>query len=241
MMSEHRTMNQLWIYVVILLLNACVAAPHHIDILPLAPLSTEAKLDHNVEHIPEVDTQALSRSEQSEEPDLMSSDSTGSVPQTPLWPSETGMATHYTPNMEGLIAASGEPYDPEQLTAAHRTLPMGSQVRVTNLQTHRNIVVRINDRWSGSGNRIINLSKQAAMQLDFGTAGMIPVRLDVKSLPSSHANSADHRIQRLPAHLEENDATTHPRLLLCQNEANILGLTGAYFRYHVMACLSRSK
>ena len=118
---------------------------------------------------------------------------------------------------------------------------LGSQVRVTNLQTHRNIVVRINDRWSGGGNRIINLSKQAAMRLDFGTAGMIPVSLDVESLPSSHANPSDQRIQRLPARPEENDIATHPRLRLCQNEANILGLTGTYFRYHVMACLSRRK
>ena len=120
-------MNQLWIYIVILLLNACVAAPHHIDTLPLAPLSTEAKLDHDAEHVSDVDTQAVSKSEQSEEPDLMSSDSTGSVLKTPLVPSETGMATYYASNMEGLTTASGEPYDPEQLTAAHRTLPMGSQ------------------------------------------------------------------------------------------------------------------
>lgn len=87
--------------------------------------------------------------------------------------------------MEGRITASGEPYDSEQLTAAHRTIPIGSSVRVINLKTKQQTIVRINDRWGGGGDRIINLSKQATIQLGFGSAGTMPVQIDVELLPSA--------------------------------------------------------
>jgi rare lipoprotein A len=142
--------------------------------------------------------------------------------------------------MEGRTTASGEPYDPEQLTAAHRTIPIGSSVRVTNLKTKQQIIVRINDRWGGGGDRIINLSKQATVQLGFGSAGTMPVQLDVEALPSGrHMAQPSVRTQPLPARIEESSIKNHSKSNVCQNEADILGLTGDFFRNHVTACLTR--
>ncbi|MBP6367062.1 MAG: septal ring lytic transglycosylase RlpA family protein [Nitrosomonas sp.] len=160
--------------------------------------------------------------------------------QKSLGPSETGTATYYAPDMEGRTTASGEPYDPEQLTAAHRTIPIGSSVRVTNLKTKQQIIVRINDRWGGGGDRIINLSKQATVQLGFGSAGTMPVQLDVEALPSGrHMAQPSVRTQPLPARIEESSIKNHSKSNVCQNEADILGLTGDFFRNHVTACLTR--
>ncbi len=156
------------------------------------------------------------------------------------WPVEIGMATYYATEMEGRTTASGEPYDPEQLTAAHRTIPLGSSVRITNLKTNQQVVVRINDRWGGGGDRIINLSKEAANQLNFGTSGIVRVRLDVESLSANTPHISN--VQRLPVRLEsDSDSKKHSRSKICENEADILGLTGEFFRNHVTACLSRSQ
>ena len=70
-----------------------------------------------------------------------------------------------------------------QFTAAHRTLPLGSWVKVTDLKTDRSVVVRINDRGPVLKNRIIDLSYSAAKMLDMGNGGVSPVRLDVIEPP----------------------------------------------------------
>lgn len=234
-------MNRSGIGITILFLSACTTQPHHRDALPLAPVNTESKSVQSAEPPVESDNPLPNTPEKlGEEARLISAPPLDNAPQTEQWPSETGMATYYASDMEGRLTSSGEPYDPRQLTAAHRTLPLGSQIRVTNLNNQQHIIVRINDRWGGGGNRIINLSKQAALHLNFGSAGMIPVRLDMESLPSDFTAAPDESIRRLPAR-QRSDATTHPRFRQCQNEANILGLTGSFFRNHVNACLSRSK
>ena len=74
------------------------------------------------------------------------------------------------------MTASGEAYSPAKLTAAHRTLPFGTLVRVTNLSNGRTTVVRINDRGPFLKSRIIDLSQAAAQQLQF--SGLIPVSLE---------------------------------------------------------------
>jgi rare lipoprotein A len=77
---------------------------------------------------------------------------------------------------KGGMTASGEAYSPTKLTAAHRTLPFGTLVRVTNLANGRTIVVRINDRGPFVKNRVIDLSQAAAEQLRF--SGLVPVSLE---------------------------------------------------------------
>ncbi|NBQ68570.1 MAG: septal ring lytic transglycosylase RlpA family protein [Nitrosomonadaceae bacterium] len=162
-------------------------------------------------------------------------------PENSLWPAETGTATFYATGMEGRLTASGEPYDPEQLTAAHRTLPIGSLVRVTHLKSDHQVVVRINDRWGGGGDRIINLSRQAAIALNFGPAGTAPVRLNVESLAAQRMMQSAPRYQPLPARIAPAGTGKHAKMQACQNEAEILGLIGDYYHNHVTACLSRSK
>jgi peptidoglycan lytic transglycosylase len=84
---------------------------------------------------------------------------------------ERGVASWYGGEFHGRLTASGEPYDMNAMTAAHKTLPLPSYARVTNLRNGRSIVVRINDRGPFVRNRILDLSYAAAQALDIATAG----------------------------------------------------------------------
>ena len=90
---------------------------------------------------------------------------------------ETGIASWYGPTFYGKRTANGEVYDGDQLTAAHRTLPMPVNVRVTNLQNGKSIIVRVNDRGPYARGRIIDLSKRAAELLDVVQTGTARVRV----------------------------------------------------------------
>ncbi len=93
-----------------------------------------------------------------------------------------GEATYYSDKLAGRKTASGERYDPGALTAAHRTLPFGTVVRVVRQGTEKAVVVRITDRGPfGKPSRIIDLSKAAARELDMLRAGVVPVRVEVLS------------------------------------------------------------
>jgi len=78
---------------------------------------------------------------------------------------ERGVASWYGPDFHGVATSTGEPYDMYAMTAAHKTLPLPSYVRVTNLANGRSVVVRVNDRGPFIGNRIIDLSYTAALKL----------------------------------------------------------------------------
>lgn len=92
---------------------------------------------------------------------------------------QSGMASWYGPGFHGNRSASGEVFDQNALTAAHRTLPFGTQVRVTNLNTGQSVVVRINDRGPFSGGRIIDLSRGAAGEIGMISSGVARVRVEV--------------------------------------------------------------
>jgi rare lipoprotein A len=92
---------------------------------------------------------------------------------------EKGVASWYGPGYNGRLAASGEIYDMHAMTAAHRTLPMNTVVRVTNLENRRQAIVRINDRGPFVKDRVVDLSLSAARKLDLVKAGSASVRLDV--------------------------------------------------------------
>lgn len=93
---------------------------------------------------------------------------------------QSGMATWYGGGHHGGPTASGERFNKNALTAAHRTLPMGTRVRVTNQNNGRSVIVRINDRGPyGSKRRIIDVSEAAARQLGMIDAGVVPVRVEV--------------------------------------------------------------
>lgn len=90
-----------------------------------------------------------------------------------------GMASWYGPGFHGNQSASGEVFNQHALTAAHRTLPFGTRVRVTNLDNGKSVVVRINDRGPYSHGRVIDLSAGAAGLLGLISSGVAPVQLEV--------------------------------------------------------------
>jgi len=94
---------------------------------------------------------------------------------------EIGNASWYGAHLQGRRTASGEPYDPQSLTAAHPTLPLHSTVRVTNLNNGRSVEVRINDRGPYTGRRVIDLSVKAAEAIGLMHRGV--ARVKVEALP----------------------------------------------------------
>jgi rare lipoprotein A len=96
----------------------------------------------------------------------------------------SGIASYYAHEFDGKPTANGEVYDMHQLTAAHRTLPFNSLVRVTHLQTGESVVVRINDRGPFKNDRVIDLSLAAAQRIGIIAQGTGQVRLEVLELGS---------------------------------------------------------
>lgn len=92
---------------------------------------------------------------------------------------DTGGASYYHDKFQGRPTASGEPYDRDGLTAAHRSLPFGTLVRVTRTDTQRSVEVRVNDRGPFREGRIIDLSRKAAEDIDLLRDGVTTVRVEV--------------------------------------------------------------
>lgn len=94
---------------------------------------------------------------------------------------EVGLASYYGAEYGGRATASGDRFDPHRLTAAHRTLPFGTRVRVTNLDNGKTVVVTITDRGPFRRGRVIDVSERAARKLGFTRQGSARVRLAVLS------------------------------------------------------------
>lgn len=117
---------------------------------------------------------------------------------------ETGIASWYGHPYHGRASASGEIYDMEQLTAAHRTLPFGTLVRVENLANGLSVEVRINDRGPFAGGRIIDLSHAAARQIRMLGPGTAQVRLRILAL--AQADPASYYAVQIGAFLDRASA-----------------------------------
>jgi rare lipoprotein A len=96
---------------------------------------------------------------------------------------QVGFASFYGYEEQGQSTANGERFNYHELTAAHRVLPFGTRVRVTDLVTHRSVIVRINDRGPFFPNRILDLSVRAAREIGVYSAGVQRVRMEIVSLP----------------------------------------------------------
>lgn len=107
---------------------------------------------------------------------------------------ETGLASWYGPGFHGRPTASGEPFNQNAMTAAHRELPLRSLARVTNLETGESVLVRINDRGPFVDGRIIDLSRAAADELGFIDEGLAPVRVEALGPADDHDRAARSRI-----------------------------------------------
>ncbi len=91
---------------------------------------------------------------------------------------QKGKASYYSRSFQGKPTASGEPFDQNELVAAHKTLPFDTRVRVTNLENGKKVTVRINDRGPYKPGRIIDLSRVAANRIDLLDDGVAPVRIE---------------------------------------------------------------
>ncbi len=111
---------------------------------------------------------------------------------------QIGLASWYGPECQGIHTASGELFDTQELTAAHRNLPFGAVVRVTNLKNHESVLLKINDRGPGVPSRLIDVSMEAAKELGFLSAGLARVEVNVLSFPNTCAqHMANARSPRL--------------------------------------------
>ncbi|MGH6898055.1 MAG: septal ring lytic transglycosylase RlpA family protein, partial [Geminicoccaceae bacterium] len=109
-----------------------------------------------------------------------------------------GIASWYGEPFHGRATANGEIFDLDVVTAAHPTLPLPSLVRVTNLDNRREMVIRVNDRGPFIGDRIIDLSQEAARQLGFEQHGLAPVRVQFVGLADARGTPPRPTIRRAP-------------------------------------------
>jgi rare lipoprotein A len=120
---------------------------------------------------------------------------------------QTGLASWYGPPYHNRKSSNGEVYDMNAMTAAHRTLPLGSIVRVTNVKTGSSAIVRITDRGPFIGARIIDLSLAAAKKVDLVRAGVSQVRVEVLRTPAPIDQGGRWAVQ-IGAFAEEPPATS---------------------------------
>lgn len=105
----------------------------------------------------------------------------------------TGEASYYADKFAGRTTASGDTFDPSEMTAAHPNLPFGTRVRVTRLNGGESVTVRINDRGPYADDRIIDLSEAAARKIGMIDEGVVDVRLEVVSHPSDSRVTSSSR------------------------------------------------
>lgn len=109
--------------------------------------------------------------------------------------SEVGWASWYGPGFQNRHAANGEPFDTERMTAAHRTLPLNSIARVTNVKTGESVLLRITDRGPFVNDRVIDLSRAAARRLSVYQHGTALVRIEVLETPAPIASGGRWCVQ----------------------------------------------
>jgi rare lipoprotein A len=93
---------------------------------------------------------------------------------------EEGVANFYSDKFQGKKTASGDVYDKDGLTAAHKKIPYGTKVKVTNVENGKSVVVTVNDRMAASSPAVIDVTRRAAEELGFVKAGKAKVKLEVQ-------------------------------------------------------------
>jgi rare lipoprotein A len=149
-------------------------------------------------------------------------------------PFEEGKASWYGAPFHGRQASNGEIYDMNKLTAAHRTLPFNTMVRVTNLNNVKTTTVRITDRGPFVDNRIIDLSYAAAREIESVGPGVVPVRLEI--LSAIDPTVGFFTVQIGAFHDRANAERLRDRLSSSYSPVAIQSFespTGSYYRVHV--------
>ncbi len=114
---------------------------------------------------------------------------------------ETGLATYYSARMHGHLMSDGSRYDKEGFTCAHRTLPFGTRLKVTNTKNGKMTIVRVADRGPFGKRLIVDISNAAAAQLDMLKDGVVPVKIEV--LPSLEEIWEEHLKIKTPEYMNE--------------------------------------
>ena len=140
--------------------------------------------------------------------------------------SEVGYATWYTAPYKGRHAANGQVFDDDAMTAAHRTLPMGSLVVVTNLKTGESSAMRITDRGPFVEDRMLDLTIASAKAVGIYRAGMAMVRMDVYETPKPMSTGGRWCVQIGAFHDEEDAIALKARLLRDYPGANVIEFPG---------------
>lgn len=132
-------------------------------------------------------------------------------PKTDYGYVEEGIASWYGPNFHGKQTANGAIFNQNDISAAHRTLPMPSLVRVTNLENGKSLIVKVNDRGPFARNRIIDLSKAAAEALDMIEKGTALVRVEILAAESIEIAElvTGKQLTNVPLNLAANDSKIH--------------------------------
>lgn len=123
---------------------------------------------------------------------------------------DSGVASWYGPGFHGKTTANGETYNQDDLTAAHRTLPFNTVVRVTNMDNGKSVTVRINDRGPYSDNRVIDLSRAAAAEIDMIDAGLARVRVQLvrSEAPVSRRQGAEQFTVQVASYTSQSQASS---------------------------------
>jgi rare lipoprotein A len=145
----------------------------------------------------------------------------------PVLHTEIGIASWYGAPYHNARAANGKIYDEDGMTAAHRTLPMGTIVRVTNLSNSKSVVVTISDRGPFVPGRILDLSRAAALKIGVWRTGTARVRIDVLRYPSSISSSGKWCVQIGVFHHEHDARRLHEQLQREYPSANVIDFKGA--------------
>ena len=110
--------------------------------------------------------------------------------------SSEGKVAHYGRKFAGRKTASGERFDPNAMTMAHKTLPFGTKVRVTNLKNNKSVVVRVNDRGPTSPELVGDLTHAAARKISMLRSGVVDARLEVVGMSTAHKGHKGHKMHK---------------------------------------------
>jgi rare lipoprotein A (peptidoglycan hydrolase) len=141
---------------------------------------------------------------------------------------QQGLASWYGPGFHGKRTANGERFDQHEMTAAHRYLPLGTKATVTNLDSGRSVVVRINDRGPFAHRRIIDLSRGAAEQLGIKGAGVGLVRIEVPARDDDDALAERDEREEVPYddHAEQAPDGFERQVLFDDSDGSLRGTPG---------------
>lgn len=166
-------------------------------------------------------------------------------PDAPGQKIEEGMASWYGPKFHGKLTANGEQYDMDQLTAAHRTLPFNSIVKVKNIANGQSVLVRINDRGPFAKDRIIDLSKKAARKIEMIGPGTAKVALtlmndSLKNSQTTDLKTATYTVQ-LGSFMKKSKAFEQSRKIHGSRVVTIQKPSNTFYRVYYGTYIDKDK